>query len=785
MHRFLIKKQTPSPPVPSTSSDTEDVSQPSTSALNQSCLNTVLSAASLSVDANIVHVSVPVDASTSATTDITDKDALLCTNVTGIQSSVPLDLNTDSPSQPILKIYPKRLFGQTYRSFSAGWFQSRPWLEYSVLQDASFCFACRKFSLNSDNIFTKRGYTNWKKALEKDGGFNKHASSLVHIRAMSAWQECQRRGETGESIVHLLGQTQIEKNRYYVKSVGEVIQFLAVNELAFRGHTHGAENEEGLLIRLFEYTLLKDQKLKDIAKCIPENAKYTSNTIQNEIIETLAKMVLKEIKRKYDEADTPGMSIKCDGTRDRCNIENLSIIIRFVRNSIPEEHLIGLVELDQLNAEYMCNQILSHLSDLGYSANNLVSQCYDGASVMSGVRGGVQALLQSKVGKDIPYVHCYNHQLHLAVVHAMQSEPLAKKFFDWSGAMNTFCHRHYVVHRYDTPTLKRLLEIRWTSHHDVTKSIVDNEDAIRQLLSEVADDNTAPFDLCTEACGLLTQLNCLNFFDTGRFLLRVLGALKPANSILQSQTVDLCTAGEVVAASLSTLKELRCDSFWEEHFSHCGSTPNPPKRRRTVNSQLDGSIILSSIGHGDSNNLASAPNQAFKRAMYNILDRAIVEMETRFCQKNVDLMKATSFLLPKSVSFLDPSLLQPLQVLAGQELNDVGLQNEIAVAKTLLVNNLSTDANLSEVCKCIQQYKEAFPMLHKLYVTALIIGVSSAACESSFSTLTRILTPLRRTMLHSRKTHLVILAHEKQITKNLDMNEFVLEFSKSNRRLIL
>uniref|UniRef100_A0A0E9UNV5 Uncharacterized protein n=1 Tax=Anguilla anguilla TaxID=7936 RepID=A0A0E9UNV5_ANGAN len=38
----------------------------------------------------------------------------------------------DSPSQPTLSSYPKRPFGQTVRSFSAGWYQSRPWLEYSV-----------------------------------------------------------------------------------------------------------------------------------------------------------------------------------------------------------------------------------------------------------------------------------------------------------------------------------------------------------------------------------------------------------------------------------------------------------------------------------------------------------------------------------------------------------------------------------------------------------------------------------------------------------------------------
>lgn len=159
---------------------------------------------------------------------------------------------------------------------------------------------------------------------------------------MSAWQEYQCRTETDNTIVHQLGQTHIEKNRYYVKSIGEVIQFLAVNELALRGHHHGGGDEEGLLIQLFDYTLQKDPKL-------PE--KYTSNLIQNEITQTHAKMVLKDIQTKYKEADSAGLCIKSDGTRDRCNIENLSVIIRFGRNSIPEEHLIGLIELNQLDAE--------------------------------------------------------------------------------------------------------------------------------------------------------------------------------------------------------------------------------------------------------------------------------------------------------------------------------------------------------------------------------------------------------------------------------------------------
>ncbi|KAG2471240.1 LRC28 protein, partial [Polypterus senegalus] len=223
---------------------------------------------------------------------------------------------------------------------------------------------------------------------------------------MSAWQEYRRRAETGESIVQLLGPTQIEKNRYYVKSIGEAVQFLAVNELALRGHNHEG-GVEGLCLKFFEYTIKKDAKHAEIVKYVPDNAKYTSNVIQNEITEALAKMVVKDIRTKYEKAE---LCIKSDGTRDHCKTENVYVVTRFVHISIPEEHLIGLIELNQLDAEYICNQIQSHISELGYSTDNLVCQCFD---VMSGARRGVQALLQNKVdlgrSRELQYVFVDNN----------------------------------------------------------------------------------------------------------------------------------------------------------------------------------------------------------------------------------------------------------------------------------------------------------------------------------------------------------------------------------------
>lgn len=52
--------------------------------------------------------------------------------------------------------------------------------------------------------------------------------------------------------------------------------------------------------------------------------------------------------------------------------------------------------------------------------------------------------------------------------------------------------------KYDVPCLKRLLEIRWTSHYDVTRCIVENEDEVLlSILSNIAEYDFATSDLST------------------------------------------------------------------------------------------------------------------------------------------------------------------------------------------------------------------------------------------------------------------------------------------------
>ena len=177
--------------------------------------------------------------STDVPTTITVSPAKSATDSVASAPLTSLDLNGDAPSQPVLTTYPKRAFGATLRAFSPAWYRTRPWLEYSVMKDACFCFPCRKYSKagnEKDVIFTVRGFTNWKAALETGRGLQKHASSYTHVQAAATWAEHTAREATGATIDSMLvGKTALEKNRYYVKSIGDVIKFICVNELSLRG----------------------------------------------------------------------------------------------------------------------------------------------------------------------------------------------------------------------------------------------------------------------------------------------------------------------------------------------------------------------------------------------------------------------------------------------------------------------------------------------------------------------------------------------------------------------
>ena len=86
--------------------------------------------------------------------------------------------------------------------------------------------------------------------------------------------------------------------------------------------------------------------------------------------------------------------------------------------------------------------ILVELTKAGLTSSKILSQVYDGAFVMAGHCGGVQCLLQERENRKILYVHCVNHQLHLAVVHAMLLEQAINDFLHVCASLHIFASPH-------------------------------------------------------------------------------------------------------------------------------------------------------------------------------------------------------------------------------------------------------------------------------------------------------------------------------------------------------
>ena len=66
------------------------------------------------------------------------------------------------PCRPQGYEFPKTQHGKAMRSFREAWFESYPWLEYSMEKDAAYCLYCYLFdnpSIRSET-FTSKGFSN-------------------------------------------------------------------------------------------------------------------------------------------------------------------------------------------------------------------------------------------------------------------------------------------------------------------------------------------------------------------------------------------------------------------------------------------------------------------------------------------------------------------------------------------------------------------------------------------------------------------------------------------------
>lgn len=327
----------------------------------------------------------------------------------------------EPPRQPDLLNFPKTRFGPDLRSFKSDFYKTYPWIEYSVLKDAVFCYPCRFFSLHTKGTFSSKtfiseGYKNWKRASETKAGFKYHNNSFQHKSAMVAWNS-YKNTKSQQSVAAQISTAHTElilQNREYIKSILRCIIYLSTQGLALRGHDESNTSQNrGNFLELLDL-MSRDNTIISIRLLEgTKNARYTHHSIQNDLIHCLAELSIKHISSEIKEARY--FALMADETKDLSKIEQLSIIVRYYLNGVLYERFLGYEAADKLDATSLFQFIKKRLSECEIDLSCCVAQTYDGANVMSGKVKGVQALLKKEVPQAI-YVHCFNHALNLVVV---------------------------------------------------------------------------------------------------------------------------------------------------------------------------------------------------------------------------------------------------------------------------------------------------------------------------------------------------------------------------------
>lgn len=247
------------------------------------------------------------------------------------------------------------------------------------------------------------------------------------------------------------------------------------------------------------------------------------------------------------------------------------IVLRYVdiNTASVHERFLTYVPAENLIAQGLSSYILQTLGTHQLDPNCIVSQGYDGASVMSGCCSGVQTLIKEEAPHAV-YVHCNAHCFNLCLVDSVKAVRTAGEFFSLLETLYVFlssskCHVIFIEqqtrlhpekqHR----QLQKLSDTRWACRHNALNAMCYTYDAVLAKLSEVTSSGKFDGNKAAEARGLLLQVKSFKFILRLVTFDRLLSCAKGLSDILQSTQLDLAKAAYHVSGTVETLEVFRCD----------------------------------------------------------------------------------------------------------------------------------------------------------------------------------------------------------------------------------
>ncbi|XP_066964231.1 zinc finger MYM-type protein 1-like [Macrobrachium rosenbergii] len=310
---------------------------------------------------------------------------------------------------------------------------------------------------------------------------------------MSKWIALKRNKRQETSVLVQLDNAHrdmVQKNGAYLRVIVESILFTAQQNIPQRGHS---EDRSNIGQDSEDIPWLAERLTSQLAT----HQQWLSPNIQNEILNIASDLVLKDISKAVGK--TGKFSLIVDETTDVSNKEQVSVCLHYIHNGQPAETFVGFHEVKSAKGKALFQLVLDVLHKMELRIEDVVGQCYDGASNISGKEKGVATRVQEVAPKAI-YVHCYEHLLNLALQDTLQENTVIRNALAVVQSIQNFFNtpkRENVlrsVHMPDIdPTpyspyikLKSLSETRWSCRWEAVKAVEQQPERILLVLIELS-----------------------------------------------------------------------------------------------------------------------------------------------------------------------------------------------------------------------------------------------------------------------------------------------------------
>lgn len=241
-------------------------------------------------------------------------------------------MNVPQPSMKNLKsCYMKS--GKTFtRNFNISSYSGAKWLCGSEKLNKLFCWPCLLFHSHQDRgVWSKTGFVDLNHlsaALKVHAASKDHIDNSVALKTFGKVridESLDHAREVAKTSHNLL----VSKNRKGLRTLIDIVCYLGSHGLSFRGHdeTQGSTNR-GNYKDLCSFLSMRDVAFAEFLSATNVFT-GTSSTIQNDLIECVGTILMKQIAKEVDESSY--VAIMMDETTDAARLAQLSCALRYVK----------------------------------------------------------------------------------------------------------------------------------------------------------------------------------------------------------------------------------------------------------------------------------------------------------------------------------------------------------------------------------------------------------------------------------------------------------------------